>query len=129
MAAVWDVFDGAVRVLVGCGPVKQRLIEAWRDHLAPLHDKDVPEALRADLGVLRAAMHSSPATGGMGAAEVSVRKMSEKEAAEHAVRVLDMHLQLASNEAEAGNPPRLRIVGDTHQTDAFEDLPAFLSRA
>jgi hypothetical protein len=129
MTAVWDVFDGAVRVLVGCGPVKQRLIEAWRDHLSPLHDKDVPEALRADLGRLRAAMHSSPAAGGMGAAEVSVRKMSEKEAAEHAVRILGMHVQLASNEADSGNTPRLRIVGDTQQADAFEDLPAFLSRA
>jgi hypothetical protein len=118
-----------VRVLVGCGPVKQRLIEAWRDHLSPLHEKDVPETLRVDLGALRVAMHSAPATGGMSSAEVSVRKMSEKEAAEHAVRVLDMHLQLASSEADTGNPPRLRIVGATHQADAFDDLPAFLSRA
>jgi hypothetical protein len=123
------VFDGAVRVLVGCGPVKQRLIEAWRDHLSPLHEKDVPEALRADLGMLRAAMHAAPAAGGMTAAEVSVRKMSEKEAADHAVRVLDMHLLLASSEEDSGNPPRLHIVGATHQADAFEELPAFLSRA
>jgi hypothetical protein len=129
MAAVWDVFDGAVRVLVGCGPVKQRLIEAWRDHLSPLHEKDVPASLRADLGTLRAAMHAAPAAGGMTAAEVSVRKMSEQEAADHAVRVLDMHLLLASSEEDSGNPPRLRIVGATHQADAFEELPAFLSRA
>jgi hypothetical protein len=129
MAAVWDVFDGAVRVLVGCGPVKQRLIEAWRDHLSPLHEKDVPEALRADLVALRAAMHAAPAAGGMSAAEVSVRKMSEQQAADHALRVLDMHLMLASSDTDASNPPRLRIVGATHQADAFEDLPAFLSRA
>jgi len=129
MAAVWDVFDGAVRVLVGCGPVKQRLIEAWRDHLSPLHEKDVPEALRAGLGALRAAMHAAPSAGGMSAAEVSVRKMSEKEAAEHAVRVLEMQLLLASSDADSSNPPRLRIVGATHQADAFEELPAFLSRA
>jgi hypothetical protein len=129
MTAVWDVFDGAVRVLVGCGPVKQRLIEAWRDHLSPLHEKDIPEALRADLVALRAAMHAAPAAGGMSAAEVSVRKMSEKEAAGHAVHVLEMHLQLASSEADSSSAPRLRIVGATHQADAFEDLPAFLSRA
>jgi hypothetical protein len=55
--------------------------------------------------------------------------MSEKEAAEHAVRVLEMHLQLVSNEVDSGNAPRLRIVGDTRQADAFEELPAFLSRA
>jgi hypothetical protein len=40
-----------------------------------------------------------------------------------------MQLQLASDGADTGNTPRLRIVGDTHQADAFEDLPAFLSRA
>jgi hypothetical protein len=129
MAAMWDVFDGAVRVLVGCGPVKQRLSEAWRVHLAPLHEKDVPEALRADFAALRAAMHAAPAAGGMSAAEVSVRKMSEQQAADHAVRVLDMHLHLTSGDADASNPPRLRIVGAAHQTDAFEELPAFLSRA
>jgi hypothetical protein len=129
MAAVWDVFDGAVRVLVGCGPVKQRLIEAWRVHLSPLHEKDVPEMLRADLAALRAAMHAAPAAGGMSAAEVSVRKMSEQQAADHALRVLDMNLHLVSSDADANNAPRLRIVGATHQTDAFEELPAFLSRA
>jgi hypothetical protein len=129
MAAVWDVFNGAVRILVGCGPVKQRLIEAWRVHLAPLHEKDVPELLRADLAALRAAMHAAPAAGGMSDAEVSVRKMSEQQAADHAFRVLDMYVHLVSGDADANNAPRLRIVGATQQADAFEELPAFLSRA
>jgi hypothetical protein len=65
----------------------------------------------------------------MSAAEVSVRKMSEQQAADHALRVLDMNLHLVSSDADANNAPRLRIVGATHQTDAFEELPAFLSRA
>jgi hypothetical protein len=127
MAALWDVFDAAARVLVGAGPVKQRLIEAWRDQLAPLHEKDVPEALRHDLAILRAAMHSAHATGGMTAPEVSVRKMSEKEAAEHAQRVLRMFVMLATGETDAS--PRLRVVGATPYADAVEELPAFLSRA
>ena len=129
MAALWDVFDAAARVLVGAGPVKQRLIEAWRDHLAPLHEKDVPELLRPDLSSLRAAMHAAHATGGMTAPEVSVRKMSEKEAADHAECVLRMYVMLASGEADADASPRLRIVGATPQADVVEELPAFLSRA
>jgi hypothetical protein len=126
MAALWDVFDGAVRVLVGAGPVKQRLIDVYRDYLAPLHDKDVPEALRPRLAAVRVAMHKAHATGGMTAPEVSVRKMSDKEAAEHAVRILEMYAQLCSMNDAAR---RLRIVGGGDDHGSADDLPAFLSRA
>jgi hypothetical protein len=135
MAAVWNVFDKAVRVLVGAGPIKQRLSEAWRDHLAPLQDKDLPEPLRGRLATLRHAMHSAQPTGGMTAAEVSVRKMSEKEAADHAVRILEIYGQLAASDSDAGTPPRLRVVAPSHEResdverDSFDELPAFLSRA
>ena len=128
MATTWDVLDDAVRILVGCGPVKQRLIEAWRDHLSPLHDKDLPDTLRPRLQNLRAAMHSAHATGGMTAPEVSVRKMSETEAADHAVRILEMYAQVVGGEGEAVGAPRLRVVGAAHDSDPG-DLPAFLSRA
>ena len=121
------MFDGAARVLVGAGPVKQRLIDAWRDHLATLHEKDIPEALRSRLAAVRTAMHAAPATGGITAPEVSVRKMSDKDAAEHAVCILEMYAQLCSM-TELDAAPRLRVVGgDDHGRG--EDLPAFLSRA
>ena len=127
MAALWDVFDGAVRVLVGAGPVKQRLSDAWRDHLAALHEKDLPEALRARLSAVRTAMHTAHAAGGMSAPEVSVRKMSDKDAVEHAVRILEIYAQLCSM-TELETPPRLRVVGGEGHGHTG-DLPAFLSRA
>jgi len=127
MAALLNALDGAVRVLVGAGPVKQRLIEAWRLHLAALQEKDVPDALRPRLTTLRSAMHVAHPTGGMSAPEVSVRKMSDTEAAAHAVRVLEMYAQLcATYEFEAS--PRLRVVG-REEHDLEDELPAFLSRA
>ena len=126
MAALWDVMHGAVRVLVGAGPVKQRLIEAYRDHLAAIRDQDVPEPVRAGLVALRAAMHAAPATGGMTAPEVSVRKMSEQDAAAHATNILEMFAVLSVT-TEQDAAPRLRIVGgEDHLTP---DVPAFLSRA
>ena len=129
MAAVWNALDGAVRILVGAGPVKQRLIDAWRQHLAALQEKDVPDGLRLRLTTLRAAMHTAHPTGGMSAPEVSVRKMSDGDAASHAVRVLEMYAQLcATYEFDAAAAPRLRVVGgEDHDLD--EELPAFLSRA
>ncbi|HEX9208215.1 MAG TPA: hypothetical protein VF851_08260 [Steroidobacteraceae bacterium] len=126
MAAVWDVFHEAVRVLVGAGPVKQRLIEAYREHLAGVREQDVPDALRERLLELRAAMHSAPATGGMTAPEASVRKMSEQDAGRHATSILEMFAALGtSTEQEA--TPRLRIVGGEDHVD--DEVPGFLSRA
>jgi hypothetical protein len=135
MAAVWSVFDRAVRVLVGAGPVKQRLSEAWRDHLAPLQERDLPDSVRGRLATLRHGMHSAQPTGGMTAAEASVRKMSEREAADHALRILEIYSQLAASDIDTGSPPRLRVVAQNHERendldrDGFDELPAFLSRA
>jgi hypothetical protein len=128
MTALWDVFHRAVLVLVGAGPVKQRLSDAYRDHLASVREHDVPEPLRAPITALRAAMHAAPATGGMAAPEVSVRKMSEKDAATHAAAIVDMFALLSAlAEHEAGSAPRLRVVGG--EDHVAEEVPAFLSRA
>jgi hypothetical protein len=126
MAALWDLWHEAALVLVGAGPVKQRLIEAYRDHLATLREQDAPEPVRAGLATLRAAMHSAPATGGMTAPEASVRKMSEQDAAAHARSILEMFAVL-SVMTEQDAAPRLRIVGG--EDHVAGDVPAFLSRA
>ena len=130
MAAHWDEFHAALQVLVGAGAVKQRLVDAYRHHLASLRVQDLPDAVRDRFATLHAAMHEAPATGGMTAPEASVRKMSEKDAAEHAVAILEMFTVLSAlNEIES--TPRLRIVasGDDALTDDLFEVPAFLSRA
>jgi hypothetical protein len=120
-------FHGATRVLVGAGPIKQRLIDAYRGHLAGLRDTDLPEELRADFVALNTSLHSAHAAGGLSAPEVACRKMSEKEAADHAAGILEMFATLAAlREREAAQTPRLRVVGERLVDD---DLPAFLSRA
>lgn len=130
MAAHWDEFHAALQVLVGAGAVKQRLVDAYRRHLASLHEQDLPDAVRDRFATLHAAMHEAPATGGMTAPEASVRKMSEKDAAEHAAAILEIFTVLSAlNEIET--TPRLRIVasGDDALTDDLFEVPAFLSRA
>jgi len=66
----------------------------------------------------------------MSAPEASARKMSEKEAAEHAAAILEMFAVLSTLD-DSESAPRLRIVAsddDTLTHDLFE-VPAFLSRA
>ena len=131
MTAHWENFHAATKVLVGAGPVKQRLIEAYRQHLASLRDQELPDVVRERFVKLRTAMHEAHATGGMTGPESSVRKMSEMEAAEHSTSVLEMFTLLSAlNESESA--PRLRIVGSSggdKLTDDLFEVPAFLSRA
>jgi hypothetical protein len=129
MAALWDEFQAAMGVLVGAGPVKQRLIEAYNRHLAHLREQDLPDALADRFAALRLAMHESRPTCGLTAAEASVRKMSERDAAGQASAIFEMFVVLS---AENESAPRLRIVSsdnvDVFTDDLFE-VPAFLSRA
>jgi hypothetical protein len=131
MAAHWNDFQAAMQVLVGAGPVKQRLVDAYRHHLASLREHELPDNVRDRFVALRAAMHEAPATGGLTAPEASVRKMSEKDAATHAVGLLEMFTVLSALNENEGTP-RLRIVasGDEDaRTDDLFEVPAFLSRA
>ena len=130
MTAHSDDFHAALQVLVGTGAVKQRLVDAYRRHLASLREQDLPDAVRERFATLRTAMHEAPAAGGMTAPEASARKMSDKDAAEHATAILEMFTVLSAlNDSDSA--PRLRIVAnddDTLTDDLFE-VPAFLSRA
>jgi hypothetical protein len=129
MAALWDEFHAAMQVLVGTGPVKQRLIDAYSRHLVHVRTQDLPDTLTGRFASLQAAMHEARPTCGLTSPEASVRKMSERDAGEQATAIFEMFVVLS---AENDSAPRLRIVtsdnADTFTDDLFE-VPAFLSRA
>lgn len=128
MSSNWEHFRRAATVLVGPGPVKQRLSEAYLGHLRSVDARSLPSSVLPDFLALGAALSSMKATGGMNAVEVSVRKMSEQEAGRHAASVLEMLIALQGGEARdfsAAAPPQLRVVDDADD----DDIPAFLNRA
>ena len=84
----WERLRDAVVVLAGGGPVKQRLTEAYQGHLRELDPDDLPRELRPSFEALLAALQNAPRTGSLDAVSVSVRKMSEAEAAAHSQAVV-----------------------------------------
>ena len=117
----------AVLVLVGPGAIKQRLITAYLDHLRGVDEDALPDAVCVEYAALQSAFSCVKSAGGLCAAEVAVRKMSDQDAAAHAGRIVAMFIALSGGEtgsAEAAAAPRLRVVGDDD-----DELPAFLSRA
>ncbi len=84
MTSVTEKFEGAVCTLVGDGPVKQRLAQAWAGHLAVVRSEDLPGALGEEFSQLKSALERIRPCGQESRTEASIRKMSAREAGHHA---------------------------------------------
>jgi hypothetical protein len=125
MTQNWEHFRCATLTLVGPGPVKQRLCDAYMKHLRMVDAESLPKAVQPGYAELAQEMRCAQAAGGLGAVEATVRKMSEQDAGRLAARVLDMFVVLSREDTRepAAQPQRqFRLVGD-------DDIPAFLNRA
>ncbi len=103
MSNLVNRFYTAVSVLAGHGHIKQRLIEAYEDSLAPIEDDDMPLALRQSFADLRTEMNHVDPLNGEGPICASVRKLSVAEADQCARRILDLYgdmLRLVDNAQE-----------------------------
>lgn len=101
-------FESAVRALVGDGPIKQRLGEAYAAYLADLSAPDFPDAFRDRFDALQCAMHSASPIGKENSLRVTVRKMSFAEAAQHAAVIVDLYVDLVRNAERVVEP--LKVV-------------------
>jgi hypothetical protein len=126
MTQNWDYFHRATRVLVGPGPVKQRLCDAYLRHLREVDAEELPIEVQGDYTALAAALTTAQAAGGLGAIEASIRKMSEQDADRHAGAVLEIFVALSrtsDRDVATAAQRQLRLVGDD------DPIPAFLNRA
>jgi len=126
MTENWEHFWRAAQVLVGSGPVKQRLCDAYLKHVQHVEPRELPRELQPDYAALSEALHCAQAAGGLSTVEATIRKMSEQDAAYLAARMLAMYVTLAGGDARepsTSTPRQLRIVGDDGE------IPAFLNRA
>ncbi|NJD31952.1 MAG: hypothetical protein FIB04_08705 [Gammaproteobacteria bacterium] len=128
MTENWERFHRATQVLVGPGPVKQRLCDAYLTHLRAVDAEELPLELQPGFAALAEALTSAKAAGGLGAIEATVRKMSEQDAGRHAGSVLDMFVVLTRGGGrDAGTSAaaqrQLRLVAED------DEIPAFLNRA
>ncbi len=110
MSNAWEHFFGAAAVLASAGPVKHRLVEAYRMHLSELDEADLPKELREEFSSLTSSLSCVRPMRGETAVQATVRKMSDKEAGGCAVRIIDMLGVLARQ--HHAHRPMLRAVGD-----------------
>ena len=102
-----ECFHAALIVLVGHGHVKQRLIEAFEQHLTDIHEDALPVPLKQSFANLRREMHQVAPLNGEGAIRASVRKMSLQEASDCAAQVVAIYEKLVRRGDETQpRPPR-----------------------
>jgi hypothetical protein len=94
MCQISDRFFSAVRTLTGDGPIKQRLVSAYKEHLEDLHEDQVPDSIRPKFDSLRQALTAVGPANGESAVHASVRKMSPVDAQRFATSILLMLSEL-----------------------------------
>ena len=58
MSSAWEHFFAATSMLASNGPIKHRLVEAYRVHLATLDAEEVPKEIREEFSSLSNCMSS-----------------------------------------------------------------------
>jgi hypothetical protein len=110
MSSAWENLLAATAVLASAGPIKHRLHEAYRAHLANLDEDDLPKELREEFTSLSTCMSSVRPMRGETALQATVRKMSDRDAGGIAMRIVNM-LAVMSRQSQAQRP-KLRAVGE-----------------
>ncbi|SVB14805.1 uncharacterized protein METZ01_LOCUS167659 [marine metagenome] len=97
MSYLSERFEVAIFALVGEGSIKQRLAEAYIEHLGDLDSKEFPSDLRQDFTVLYDALHRVNPGGKDSCVRASIRKMSVVEADVHAEMIVKLYSELLRN--------------------------------
>jgi hypothetical protein len=126
MVSAWDSLHSATLELVRSAPIKQRLIAAYRRHLASIHEDQLPPEARGSFAQVMRSLAGVPPLRGEDAVTASVRKMSNQEADDCAALVVEIFGML-SREAVAGNQRQSAAVVQLRSVDctpAEFDVPA-----
>ncbi len=81
MNTAWEKFQGATLSLARSGPIKDRLLEAYRNHLSDICEDELPREIREEFRAVSLNFtRERPMLRGEDAVRATIRKMSNDEA-------------------------------------------------
>ena len=122
MADHVDRFHAALIVLAGHGHVKQRLVEAFEEHLADIDADDLPIAVKQSFADLVSEMNRVTPLRGESPICASVRKLSLEEAGDCAGRIATIFAEVAR--CDGGAAPAVHLNGKDET-----QIPPFLVKS
>jgi len=90
MSTAWENFEGATLSLARSGSIKDRLTDAYRNHLSAVTEDEVPREIREQFHNVRCSLTRERPQRGEDAIRATVRKMSSHEAENIAETVVQM---------------------------------------
>jgi hypothetical protein len=117
MTSAWECLHFATLELARSTPIKQRLISAYRRHLASLSQDQLPGEAREPFEQVTRWLQGVQPLPGEDAVAASVRKMSNQEADECAALIVEIFVMCRVNVA----PSRQSSVVQLHSVDSVPD--------
>jgi hypothetical protein len=90
MSTTWEKFQGAALSLARSGSLKDRLTDAYRNHLSAVAEDELPREIREQFHNVRCSLTREQPQRGEDAIRATVRKMSSDEAENIAETVVQM---------------------------------------
>ncbi len=90
MSTTWEKFQGATLSLARSGSLKERLTDAYRNHLAAVAEDELPREIREQFHNVRCSLTREQPQRGEDAIRATIRKMSSHEAENIAETVVQM---------------------------------------
>jgi hypothetical protein len=101
MVSAWDSLHSATLELVRSTPIKQRLICAYRRHLASVAEDELPNDARKSFAQVMRSLAGVQPLRGEDAVVASVRKMSNQEADDCAALIVEIFFVLCRSDSVA----------------------------
>jgi hypothetical protein len=132
MISAWECFHFATLELVRSTPIKQRLICAYRHHLAGLATEQLPLDIRESFAQIVRNLCGVQPLRGEDAVAASVRKMSNQEADHCAALIVELFGRMARAHAAGTRTTlvKLHSVGGTEggaEAAAYEIMPELIA--
>jgi hypothetical protein len=128
MISAWDCFRFATLELVRSSPIKQRLVCAYRRHLAALPPEQVPDEVRGSYVQVTQALCGVQPLRGEDAVAASVRKMSNQDADDCAAQIVEIFGMMSRRHAEATRGNTVVQLQAVERTGSEYEISALVAR-
>ncbi|MBS0377024.1 MAG: hypothetical protein JSS29_00950 [Proteobacteria bacterium] len=91
MSTTWEQLEGAALAVTRSGSIKDRLVDAFRNHIAQVETDELPEALRVQFKACHETLTRERPMPGEDAVRATVRKMSNVQADEVAASLVRLY--------------------------------------
>jgi hypothetical protein len=127
MISPWESFHCATLELVRSTPIKQRLVSAYRRHLATLPEDQLPSDVRECFGQVMRCLRGVQPLRGEDAVAASVRKMSNQEADDCAALIVEIFGLMCRDHVTANRPNAVVQLHSVDCAPAEYEAPALIA--